>query len=160
MSPIYFMSQSVVLGAASLPASPPPSFRLLYWVLTRHVLRASDTGTRIDGLLRVITFLQGYKFYSSLSPGGTTTPRSPFGDIDTGLVHGRIAWKKEESHKAAQSRLSSQEIESRDIGRISSGLPRVGNSTRLDTTLCIFSRTKVHLRQDGSKTLLICLKIK
>lgn len=155
------MSQSVVLGAASLPASPPPSFRLLYWVLTRHVLQASDTGTRIDGLLRVITFLQGYKFYPSLPPGGTATPRSPpqgyrywFGP------RGRIAGKKEESHKAAQSRLSSQEIESRDIGRISSGLPRVGNSTRLDTTLCIFSRTKVHLRQDGSKTLLICSKIK
>lgn len=143
MSPIYFMSQSVVLGAASLPASPPLSFRLLYWVLMRHVLRASDAGTRIDGLLRVITFLRGYKFYPSLPSRGTATPRSPprgyrywFGP------RGRIAGKKEESHKAAQSRLSSQEIESRDTGRISSGLPRVGNSTRLDTTFAFLVALK------------------
>lgn len=49
----------------------------------RHVLRVLDASIRIDGLLRVITFLRGYKFRLSL--GRMVTLRSCLEDIDTGL---------------------------------------------------------------------------
>lgn len=100
MSPIYFTSQFVVLGAASLPASSPPSFRL-YWVLTRHVLRAPDADTRIDGLLKVITYLRSYKVLAFLSPERDSDASIPPREYRYWFSpRGRIAGKKEESHKA------------------------------------------------------------
>lgn len=134
-----------------LPASD------LYWVLTRRVLRAPDAGTHGSMVYweslpfyGVISFILPFPPPPSLARD--SAPRSRLGDIDTGLVPaGGSHGKKEESHKAAQSRLSSREIESRDTGRISSGLPRAGNSTRLDTTLCIFSRTKIARDETGVK---------
>lgn len=151
MSPIYFTSQFVILGAASLPASSPPSFRLLYWVLTRHVLRAPDAGTWIDGLLRVITFLRGYKVLSFSSPRRDSD--DPASRISI-LVWSPREDRREKRKKVIRQRnqrLPSQEIESGDTRRISSGLPRAGNSTRLDTTLCIFSRTRITWYGTGVK---------
>lgn len=105
MSPIYFTSRSVILGAASPISSStplPPLFRLLYWVLTRD----ASCGFPMQAH-RSMVYWRSLPFYGVISfgpfPARIVTARFCLGILI--LVcssrEDREARKKKENHKAS-----------------------------------------------------------